>query len=93
MNKQKLIEAIASEVELSKAATARVVDAFTAAVTEALAKGDSVTLIGFGTFVVGQRKQRTGRNPQTGKTISIPAARVPRFRPGKKIKEAVNKKK
>ena len=90
MNKQELIAQIASDADVTKAAAAKVVDAFTDAVTGALKSGDSVTLIGFGTFKVSQRAARTGRNPQTGKEITIAAAKVPGFRAGKALKDAVN---
>ena len=74
-----------------KAAAAKVVDAFTSTVTTALKKGDTVTLIGFGTFAVSKRAARTGRNPQTGKELKIPARKAPAFRAGKALKDAVNK--
>lgn len=92
MNKSELIDLIASEADISKAAAGRALEATTAAITGALKKGDSVSLIGFGTFDVGQRAARTGRNPKTGEEIKIKAAKVPKFRPGKALKEAVNKK-
>jgi DNA-binding protein HU-beta len=91
MNKAELIDRIASETNLSKADAGRTLDAFIGVVTDSLCKGDVVALVGFGTFDVGNRKQRTGRNPQTGETITIPAAKVPRFRAGKNLKEKVNK--
>ncbi|CAG9411242.1 nucleoid-associated protein HU-beta [Providencia zhijiangensis] len=90
MNKSQLIEKIAAEANISKAAAGRVVDAFVASVTKSLSKGDDVTLVGFGTFNVRQRAARTGRNPQTGKEIKIAAAKVPAFRAGKGLKDAVN---
>jgi DNA-binding protein HU-beta len=90
MNKQELIEQVAKGAGVSKAAAAKVVNAFTASVTKALKKGDSVTLIGFGTFVVSKRAARAGRNPQTGKEIKIAARKAPRFRAGKALKTAVN---
>lgn len=92
MNKSELIDRIASEADISKAAAGRALEATTAAITGALKKGDSVSLIGFGTFDVGHRAARTGRNPKTGDEIKIKAAKVPKFRPGKALKEAVNKK-
>ena len=92
MNKKDLIEVIASSVDLSKADAGRTLDAVIGAITDSLAKGKDVALVGFGTFVVSKRKQRTGRNPQTGATINIPAAKVPRFRAGKNLKDKVNGK-
>ncbi|MDR1012422.1 MAG: HU family DNA-binding protein [Coxiellaceae bacterium] len=91
MNKTDLIEIVAKNAELSKAATGRVLDVIIDAITETLGDGEEVALVGFGTFVVGERKQRTGRNPQTGETITISAAKVPRFRAGKFLKEKVNR--
>ncbi len=90
MNKSELIDVIAAQAEISKAAAGRALDATVAAVKEALKAGDSVSLIGFGTFSVGERAARTGRNPQTGKTLKIKAARIPKFRPGKGLKDALN---
>jgi len=90
MNKQELIAAIAAEANLSKADAGKAVDAFAATVTKALKKGDTVTLIGFGTFKVSQRAARTGRNPQTGKEIKIAARKAPGFTAGKALKDAVN---
>jgi DNA-binding protein HU-beta len=90
MNKSELIDQIAASAEISKAAAGRALDAAVAAVKAALNDGDSVSLIGFGTFYVGERAARTGRNPRTGKTLKIKAARVPKFRAGKGLKDAVN---
>jgi DNA-binding protein HU-beta len=90
MNKSELIDVIATQAEISKAAASRALDATVAAVKDALKAGDSVSLIGFGTFSVGERASRTGRNPRTGKTLKIKAAKVPKFRPGKGLKDAVN---
>lgn len=90
MNKQELIEQIASEAGISKAAAAKVIDAFTGSVTAALKKGENVTLIGFGTFTVSERAARTGRNPQTGKELKIAARKAPAFRAGKGLKDALN---
>ncbi len=90
MNKSDLIAAIAASAEISKAAAGRALDATVDAVSAALKKGDSVTLVGFGTFSVGKRAARTGRNPRTGATLKIKAAKVPKFRPGKALKDAVN---
>ncbi len=90
MNKSELIEVIAKDADISKAAAGRALDSAIAAVTKSLKKGDDVTLVGFGTFSVGKRAARTGRNPQTGETIKIKAAKVPKFRAGKALKDAVN---
>lgn len=90
MNKSELIEVIAKDAEISKAAAGRALDAAISAVKKALKKGDSVTLVGFGTFGVGKRAARTGRNPRTGAALKIKAAKVPKFRPGKALKDAVN---
>ena len=90
MNKTELIDAIAKESDLSKAAAGKALDAATDAITAALKKGDSVTLIGFGSFKVTQRAARVGRNPQTGKEIKIAARKAPGFSAGKALKDAVN---
>lgn len=90
MNKSELIDAIASNAEISKAAAGRALDATVTAVKLALKTKDSVTLVGFGTFYLGERAARNGRNPRTGKSIKIKAAKVPKFRPGKGLKDAVN---
>ena len=90
MNKSELADFIAGEAEISKAAAGRALDAVTTAVKKTLKKGGTVTLVGFGTFSVGKRAARIGRNPQTGAEIKIKAAKVPKFRPGKALKEAVN---
>jgi len=89
VNKSDLIEAIADSADISKAAAGRALDAFTASVTKALKKGDTVSLVGFGTFSVKKRSARTGRNPQTGETIKIKAAKVPGFKAGKALKDSV----
>ena len=86
MNKSQLIDKIAAGADISKAAAGRALDAIIASVTE----GDDVALVGFGTFAVKERAARTGRNPQTGKEITIAAAKVPSFRAGKALKDAVN---
>ncbi|MCP3674472.1 MAG: HU family DNA-binding protein [Gammaproteobacteria bacterium] len=91
MNKSELIDAIASEADISKASAGRALDSMLSSITGALSNGDSVSLVGFGTFSVKQRAARTGRNPQTGATIQIKAATVPGFKAGKALKEAVNK--
>ncbi|WP_167400581.1 MULTISPECIES: nucleoid-associated protein HU-beta [Xenorhabdus] len=90
MNKSQLIDKIAADANISKAAAGRVVDAFISSVSGALKNGDDVALVGFGTFIVRERAARTGRNPQTGKEIKIAAAKVPAFRAGKGLKDAVN---
>lgn len=90
MNKSELVDFIAGEAEITKAAAARALEAVTTAVKKTLKKGDTVTLVGFGTFSVGKRAARVGRNPQTGAEIKIKAAKVPKFKPGKGLKDAVN---
>ena len=90
MNKSELIDQIAKAAGVSKAAAGRSLDATTATITKAMKKGDPVTLIGFGTFYVGQRAARNGRNPRTGTTIKINAANSPKFRAGKALKDSVN---
>ncbi|OZG71285.1 DNA-binding protein HU [Hahella sp. CCB-MM4] len=90
MNKSELIDAVAASADISKAAAGRALDAVVESVTDALKKGEQVTLIGFGTFSVKERAARTGRNPQTGATINIAAAKVPSFKAGKALKDAVN---
>ena len=90
MNKSELIEAIAQEADISKAAATKALDGLMNAVTKALKEGDTVTLVGFGTFYVGERAARTGRNPRTGKTLEIKAAKSPKFRAGKGLKDAIN---
>jgi len=90
MNKSELIEAVASAADLSKADAARAVDGVVASITEALQANDQVTLVGFGTFLVRQREARTGRNPRTGESIQIKASKVPAFKAGKALKDAVN---
>ena len=90
MNKSELVAAVAESAGLSKAEAGRAVDALTGAVTSALASGDTVALVGFGTFGVKARAARDGRNPQTGQPIEIKAAKVPTFKPGKALKDAVN---
>ncbi|MFZ0790537.1 MAG: HU family DNA-binding protein [Chromatiaceae bacterium] len=89
MNKSDLIEAMADAGDISKAAAARALDALTDAVAVALKKGETVSLIGFGTFSVKERAARTGRNPQTGAAIEIRASKTPAFKAGKALKDAV----
>ena len=90
MNKAELIDQIAESADISKAAAARALDATIAAVKTSLKQGNIVSLVGFGTFYVGERAARSGRNPQTGASITIKAAKVPKFRAGKGLKDAVN---
>ena len=90
MNKTELIEVIAKNADISKAAAGRALDATVTAVQQTLKKGNMVTLVGFGTFYVGKRAARNGRNPQTGATLKIKAAKVPKFRAGKSLKDALN---
>ena len=90
MNKTELIEHSAKSADISKAAAARSLDAVIDAVTTSLKNNDSVTLVGFGTFSVGERAARSGRNPRTGEVIKIKSAKVPKFRAGKLLKDAVN---
>ncbi len=90
MNKSELIDAIASGSGLSKADAGRALEGFTSAISGALQGGDSVSLVGFGTFSVKHRKARAGRNPRTGETIQIKASNNPAFKAGKALKDAVN---
>lgn len=90
MNKSELIDAIASYSNLTKADSGRALDALIKTVEKTLKAGDNVTLVGFGTFDVKERAERTGRNPQSGETITIAAAKVPGFKAGKNLKDAVN---
>ena len=85
-----MIEQIAQAAEVSKSAAERAVDALVSAIKTSLKKGDMVTLVGFGTFYVGTRKARQGRNPRTGEALKIAAAKVPKFRAGKALKDAIN---
>ncbi len=90
MNKAELIDALADSAELSKASAARALDSAIEIITKALKKGDSVTLVGFGTFSVRKRAARIGRNPRTGESIKIKASKVPGFKAGKALKDAIN---
>ena len=90
MNKSELIDAIARHADLSKAAAGRALEATMNTIKAALKKGDIVTLVGFGSFHVGKRTARQGRNPRTGAAIKIRAAKVPKFRAGKALRDAVN---
>jgi DNA-binding protein HU-beta len=90
VNKSELIDAIAKHADISKAAAGRALDATVNSIKGSLKKGDVVTLVGFGSFYVGKRTARQGRNPRTGATIKIKAAKVPKFRAGKELKDSVN---
>jgi DNA-binding protein HU-beta len=90
MNKQELIDAVASSTGTSKSATGEAVDALIGTITTALVKGDTVQLIGFGSFGVGARAARNGRNPATGEELKIPASKTVKFAAGKAFKDAVN---
>ncbi|HMM86967.1 MAG: HU family DNA-binding protein [Gammaproteobacteria bacterium] len=89
MNKAELIDHIAKQADISKAAATRALEAVIGGVKGTLKKGNSVSLVGFGTFSVTKRAARSGRNPRTGATIKIKAAKVPKFRPGKALKDAI----
>ncbi|PTX59897.1 nucleoid protein Hbs [Melghirimyces profundicolus] len=91
MNKTELISQVAEKTNMTKKDATQAVDAVLDAITEALKNGDKVQLIGFGNFEVRERAARKGRNPQTGKEIDIPASKVPAFKPGKALKDDVNK--
>lgn len=93
MNKGQLIDKVSVDVGISKAQADRAIDSVLGGITDSLRKGDRVTLVGFGTFTVSQRKARKGVNPQTNELMKIPAAKAVRFSSGKKLKEAVNKRK
>ena len=90
MNKSELVDAVASNAGISKAKAALAIDGMTDAIRRALSHGDAVTLVGFGTFSVRDRSARTGRNPRTGEEIQIAAAKIPAFKAGKVLKDAVN---
>jgi DNA-binding protein HU-beta len=85
MNKAQLIDAISSDAKMTKTDAKKALDAFISATTKSLKKGDRVALVGFGSFAISKRSARTGRNPQTGKAISIPAKKVVRFKPGSEL--------
>jgi len=89
MTKDQLLEAMAGKADMSKAEAGRALDALTGALTDVMKSGDSVTLTGFGTFGISNRAARQGRNPQTGAALQIPAMRVPKFKAGKGLKDAV----
>ena len=90
MTKAELISAIAEKTELSKKDSEKALNATVAAITEALAKGDKIQLVGFGTFEVTKRAAREGRNPQTGKAMKIKASKAPKFKAGKALKDCIN---
>ncbi|UCG98088.1 MAG: HU family DNA-binding protein [Burkholderiales bacterium] len=90
MNKIELIEHVAKQADISKAAAGRALEAVVGGIRASLRRGNSVTLVGFGTFSIGKRAARAGRNPRTGAAIKIKAAKVPKFRAGKALKDAVN---
>ena len=90
MNKSQLVDKISEGADLSKAAAGRALDSFIEAVGEALQSGDQVSLVGFGTFLLRERASRSGRNPQTGETIEIAAAKIPAFKAGTALTDAVN---
>jgi len=89
MNKSDLIEAVAEAADISKAAAGRAVEGMTDAIAAALKSGDTVSLIGFGTFAVKERAARSGRNPKTGENIAIPASKTPTFKAGKALKDSI----
>lgn len=89
MNKSELIEHMATQADISKAAAGRALDALIGGVRQTLKKGGTVSVVGFGTFSVTKRAARSGRNPRTGATIKIKASKVPKFRPGKALKDAL----
>ena len=91
MNKNELIAAVAEKANLTKKDAAAAVDAMIASITEALANNDKVQLVGFGTFEVKERASRTAKNPRTGETVEVPAAKVPSFKAGKALKDTVSK--
>ena len=91
MNKTELIAAVAEKAELSKKDAEKAIKAFTEVISDELVKGEKIQLVGFGTFEVAERAARTGKNPQTGKEIKIPASKAPKFKAGKALKDTVNK--
>lgn len=91
MNKSELVQAVVAETNLSQVQAAKVVDAVIGAIKQELVKGGEVALVGFGTFYVAQSAERKGRNPKTGEPLTIAAAKTPKFRAGKPLKEAVNR--
>ena len=93
MNKGELVDKVAGDVGISKAQADRAIDSVLGGITDCLRRGERVTLVGFGTFSISQRRARRGRNPQTNKLIKIPATKSVRFSSGKKLKEVINKRK
>lgn len=93
MNKSDLIDLIAQAANISKSVAGDALEAVTDGITQSLIKGETVTLVGFGTFLIRERKARTGRNPKTGETLQIQASKVPAFKPGKLLKDALQGKK
>ena len=91
MNREELISKMAEDAQTTKATAGKALEAFISGVTGCLANKEKLTLVGFGTFTVSERAARKGRNPQTGASIDIPAATMPKFKPGSKLKEAVNR--
>ncbi|MCM3772374.1 MULTISPECIES: HU family DNA-binding protein [Priestia] len=89
MNKTELLDAVATKSELTKQDSKKAVDALFETISNTLAKEEKIQLVGFGTFEIRERAERTGRNPQTGEEMTIPASKVPAFKPGKELKEAV----
>ncbi len=90
MNKSELIDSVAKSADISKAAASRAIDGLVVAIRQSMKKGQMVTMVGFGTFYVGKRAARNGRNPRTNEAIKIKAAKVPKFRAGKALKDALN---
>ena len=90
MNKTELVAAIAEQAEMTKKDAEKALTAFTEVVTKELKKGEKIQLVGFGTFEVSERAARTGRNPQTGEEMTIPASKAPKFKAGKALKDLVN---
>ena len=89
MNKTELVDAVATKSELTKQDSKKAVDALFETISHTLAKGEKIQLVGFGTFEIRERAERTGRNPQTGEEMTIPATKIPAFKPGKELKEVV----
>ncbi len=90
MNKTEFVEAVAEKADVQKSDAAKIIDSLVDVIGDTLNKGDQITLIGFGTFLVSKREARKGRNPRTGEEIQIAASNVPRFKPGKALKESIN---
>ncbi len=90
MNKTEFVDAVAEKADVQKSDAAKIVDSMVDVIGDTLKQGDQITLIGFGTFLVSKREARKGRNPRTGEEIQIAASNVPRFKPGKALKESIN---